>query len=113
MSVPERADKWVVMLVMLAIAGFYLFTSTGIELTVTDVIVIPGAFGVIGTIIYLAWRAVCRVVARLLGGKFSRGSVRAFTNGVFAAVILALMLQPVFFPGYKHTVTIQMPGHTR
>jgi hypothetical protein len=81
----------------------YLGTSTGVM----------GLFAVAGTVCYLAWRALCRLVARLLGGKLSPGTLRVFANGVFAAANMVLVLQPAFYPGDPVPITVERPGELK
>jgi hypothetical protein len=99
MKVPERADKWIVFAAMLAIAAEDMYRSTGIDLQGRIVVSVLAA--VILTIVYLVWRALCRLVMRILRkNQSSSGFVRIFANAVFSVAITASLLWPVLFPGH-------------
>ena len=110
MKIPERADKWIVFAATLAVALDDLLRSKGIDLDAKSIIAVPLILAVIGTTIYLIWRALCRLSARLLLRNRSSENVRVFANSVFIAAFLLSVFWPVLFPGHVTTVTFRVPA---
>jgi hypothetical protein len=84
MKIPEKADKWIVFAGTLTLTLDDLPRSKGMDLDAKSIIAVPLSLAVIGAIIYLIWRALCRLSARLLRNR-SSGNVRVSANSVSIA----------------------------
>jgi hypothetical protein len=113
MSIPQKADKWIVFVLAFALGVVELLRS-----------VVPGGFtafewaalplicAVSLTICYVIWSAACRLIARLMLIIPTAGNVRILANGSFLAIMLALILVPYFLP-YRRTEVFVVPAKVR
>jgi len=62
-----------------------------------------------GSVLYVVWRAACRLAARLIRKNPASPAVRAIANGVFVGALLLIVLQPYRFPMRPVVVTIHLP----
>jgi len=104
MSVPQRADKWIVFVSMFGLVVVQLLRST-----------VPGGFGAIAwvaipvvisavsTACFVVWCTTCRVLALRIAPN-SR-NIRIYANASFFVVLLTLILVP-----YESTMTVQLPA---
>jgi hypothetical protein len=107
MSIPQRADKWIVLALMVGLGVFYVSGNTLPDgHSMVPWVATPITFGAVLTACYLGWCAICRRVARLLRVVPTSGHVRLFANGSFFVIMLALN----FIPFEAKTVTIHFPA---
>lgn len=93
MTIPQKADKWIVFLVALTLGIADGYRSRGLD--AIDEFVIPISLALTVTIIYLIWSAACRLLTRLRGIKRIFGNVRTFANVVFVAFVVITLFWPV------------------
>lgn len=93
MSIPQRADKWIVFGVMFAVGVAWLLrSSVPGGFTVTTWAVIPLAAAVIVTTFYVIWCAACRLFVRLLPITATAGSLRILANGSFLIMVALIVV---------------------
>jgi hypothetical protein len=107
MSIPQRADKWIVFVLMVGLGTFYVSGHSlpdGHDLLPS--IATALTFGALLTAVYLGWCAICRLLARRLRVVPSSGQVRLVANGSFFAIMLALH----FISFEPMTLTLHLPA---
>lgn len=100
MTIPQKADKWIVLIVAIALGIVDGYRSRGID--AIDGFAIPIALALTFMILYLLWCAACRLLMRLRGIKRIFRNMRTFANAVFVAFVLITL----FWPVPKFTLTI-------
>lgn len=102
MNVPQKTDKWIVFVIVLAVGIVDSLRSTGID--TIERLVLPLMFAATITISYVIWCALCRLTTRLPRKRPAAVSVRVFVNGVFLAFIVFAIFVPI------PTVTVTIPA---
>jgi hypothetical protein len=95
MNIPQKADKWVVFGLSLALAIFYYPRGPAIPSQPMFFTLFVSVIAMLGTICYLGWCALCRLFVRFWSRGVTPMRVRLVANSLFAiGVTLA-----VFWPG--------------
>ena len=93
MTIPQKADKWIVFVAAVALGIVDGYRSRGID--AIDGFVIPIALVLTFMILYLLWCAACRLLTRLQVIQRMFGNMRTFANVVFVAFVLITLFWPV------------------
>jgi hypothetical protein len=105
MSIPQKADKWIVFALMFALGVVDLLRSTVPGgFTAIQWATIPLIAAVLFTTCYVIWCTACLLIARLLLIIPTSRNVRILANVSFLVIMLALTFAP-----YETTVTFQVP----
>jgi hypothetical protein len=95
MSIPQRADKWIVSALSAGLGVVWLLRSTVPGgFSAMDWLVIPVLCGLFLTAVYMIWCAICRLIARALRVGPTSGNVRHFANSSFFVLMLVVIFAP-------------------
>ena len=103
-NIPPKLDKWIVFIVTLVWAGLHSMRSTGIVLGLIENAVISLLIAGIFTLLYIAWCAICRWIARRARKDPDSGRVRMLANVAYGAFLLISNL-----PLFNLTVRVDLP----
>lgn len=110
MKIPDWVDKWVVFALVFALGVDDLARSTGLPMGPMEFVVVPLMMATAFLMAFVLWRAICRLIARVLVVNPSAYRIRLISNGVFFTVLALMVLQPLIFPDLIHgTMTIELP----
>ena len=108
MKVPVWIDKWIVFVLVVALGLDDLARSKGVS--PSDYVLIPLMMAAFFLLIFLIWRACCRLAACMFGVNPLSPRVRVISNTVFFLALALMVLQPLIFPSLNHAkITFELP----
>jgi hypothetical protein len=107
MRLPQRADKWIVLVLMTGAGVAYMWRLAGIDpLGWVGIVAIALLSGAALTVCYVVWCAAWRLLAAFFfAGRAKPGRIRALANVSFLLVFGVL----AFAPGKTGVITVELP----
>lgn len=110
MKIPEWVDKWIVFALVSALEIEDLAHTTGMPISAVEYLLDPLMMATLFMLAFLICRALCRLVARMLGENPATQRVRLISNVLFFSGLALIVLQPLLFPDLIQVrFTVQLP----